>query len=635
MKDDLIGGIKEMLSALEEYEKRKHRYNLLIKRQQKCMTGISNLRLIIFITGFIVLIEMYILRKPFIFNLIVLIIISLLFYLVYLQTNMKAKIMYSVVLTEVNHTSIKRLNGEWKNFEDVGEDFIDKNHNYSYDLDIFGKGSLFQLINTAHTCIGRQKLKKLLVEKPRDKQSIYDRQSAVIELAHKIYFRQRFEAEGKMISNNKQNSKELFLWLKERKNSILKKQTIWILRILSTVTAVTTLTLVVKIVSFILAALFDVHKTVPKIFYLMPSYVPVTLILVQCIILKINKKDRIKNLVIAERYNSDIKMYKNMFRLIEEHEFKSKYIVNLCRKLYSNDGSSAYSQIEAFSKICGSIANRRNMLYPILNPILMIEYYWNISVEKWKIKSGNSFQEWIDVIGELEALCSIAVIKYDNPHWVMPGIVAGSSKITAKNMGHPLLEEKKRVCNDLNIGKAYSVMLVTGSNMSGKSTFLRTVGINIVLAYAGAPVCAEKFFCTIMDLYSCMRINDNLEQNISSFYAEILRIKNIVEGSKKGQRILFLLDEIFKGTNSIDRHTGAMILVKQLSKTDNLGFISTHDLELGEMTNYKESKIRNYHFSEYYRNNKIYFDYKLKEGISDTRNAVYLMKLAGIEIEKN
>ncbi|MFC0904660.1 DNA mismatch repair protein [Clostridium sp. MT-14] len=624
-----------MLSALEEYKKRKHRYNLLIKRQQKYMAGISNLRLIIFITGFIALIEMYILRESFIFNFTVLIMLSLLFYLAYLQTNMKTKIMHSAALVKVNQASIKRLNGKWRNFEDIGGDFIDKNHNYSYDLDIFGKGSLFQLINTAHTCIGRQKLKKLLTEKPQDKQNIYDRQSTVVELAHKIYFRQQFEAEGKMIPNNKQNSKELFSWLKEGKDYILKKQLIWALRILSTVTAATTLTLMVKIVYFILAALFDVYKTVPKIFYLVPSYVPVSLILVQCIILKINRKDRIKNLIIAEKYNSDIKMYKNMIGLIEKHEFKSKYIVNLCKKLYSNDGTSAYGQIEAFSKICGSIANRRNILYSILNPILMIEYYWNISVEKWKIKSGNNFHEWIDVIGELEALCSIAVIKYDNPHWCMPGIAAGSSIITAKNMGHPLLEEKNRICNDLKIGESYSVMLVTGSNMSGKSTFLRTVGINIVLAYAGAPVCAEEFFCTIMDLYSCMRVNDNLGQNISSFYAEILRIKNIVEASKKGKRILFLLDEIFKGTNSRDRHTGATILVKQLSKIGNLGFISTHDLELGEMADYRKSKIRNYHFSEYYRNNKIYFDYKLKEGISDTRNAVYLMKLAGIEIEKN
>jgi DNA mismatch repair ATPase MutS len=169
--------------------------------------------------------------------------------------------------------------------------------------------------------------------------------------------------------------------------------------------------------------------------------------------------------------------------------------------------------------------------------------------------------------------------------------------------------------------------------MSGKSTFMRTIGINVILAYAGAPVCAEQFYCTIMEMYSCMIINDNLAQNISSFYAEILKIKSIVEASKEGKKVLFLLDEIFKGTNSGDRYIGAITLVNQLNRTGNLGVISTHDLELGEMVKNKDLKIKNYHFSEYYRENKIYFDYKLKDGISSTRNAVYLMKLAGIKIE--
>ena len=340
-----------------------------------------------------------------------------------------------------------------------------------------------------------------------------------------------------------------------------------------------------------------------------------------------------KTLIIAEKYNDNIKTYRNMLNHIEKHKFKSEYIVNLCGKLYDNDGLSASKQIDAFSKICEAIANRRNVLYPILNSILMIEYYWTISIERWKIKSGNDFEDWLNTIGELEALCSIAVIKCDNPYWSMPMIVTGPSKIIAKNMGHPLLGEK-RVSNNLKVEETHPVMLITGSNMSGKSTFMRTVAINIVLAYAGAPVCADQFYCTIMDLYSCMRVSDNLGQSISSFYAEILKIKNIVKASNEGKQVLFLLDEIFKGTNSRDRHTGAMILVKQLSKTGNLGFVSTHDLKLGEMENHKNSKIKNYHFSEYYRENKIYFDYKLKTGVSPTRNAMYLMKLAGIEIEE-
>jgi len=354
--------------------------------------------------------------------------------------------------------------------------------------------------------------------------------------------------------------------------------------------------------------------------------------LVQCIILRVKKEDRMKNLTIAEKHNCSIKAYKNMLTHIEKHKFKSKYIINLCKELYNN-GQNASKQIDVFSKICESIANRRNMLYFILNPILMIEYHWTISIEKWKIQSGNNFEKWINIIAELEALCSIAVIKYDNPNWSMPKIIDGPSKIIAKNMGHPLLGEK-RVCNNLKLEETYPVMLITGSNMSGKSTFMRTIEINIVLAYAGAPVCAEQFYCTIMEMYSCMRINDNLEQSISSFYAEILKIKNIVEASKEGKKVLFLLDEIFKGTNSRDRHIGAITLVNQLSRTGNLGVISTHDLELGEMAKHKDSKIKNYHFSEYYRKNKIYFDYKLKDGISSTRNAVYLMKLAGIKIEE-
>ncbi|MBU3075406.1 DNA mismatch repair protein [Clostridium estertheticum] len=622
-----------LITALEKYKKRNALYNLLIKKQQKGINNISTLRLVTFVLVLVILIETYSLKKFYLFDIVILIATVLFCYLAYLQKNAENRKRYTATLCEINETSIKRLRGDWIHFEDTGEDFIDENHNYSYDLDIFGKGSLFQWINVAYTYIGRQKLKEIFTEKPQNEQSIYDRQSAVKELDQKIYFRQRFEAEGKVICNNKQNPKELFLWIKEINDYILKKQVICFLRIFSMVTALTTLTLVVRIMHYILAVLLDIYISVPKIFYLIPYYIPILLILIQCIFLRIKKEHRMKNLIIAEKYNDDIKIYRNMLRHIEKHRFKSEYIVNLCEKLCDNEGLSASKQIDAFSKICGYIANRRNTLYPILNPILMIEYHWTISIEKWKRKSGNDVEKWLNIIGELEALCSIAVIKYDNPYWSMPKIVTGPSKIIAKNMGHPLLGEK-RVCNNLKMEESHQVMLITGSNMSGKSTFMRTVGINIVLAYTGAPVCAEQFYCTIMDLYSCMKVSDNLGEGISSFYAEILKIKNIVKASKEGKQVLFLLDEIFKGTNSRDRHTGAMVLVKQLSNTGNLGFVSTHDLELGEMENDKNSKIKNYHFSEYYRGNKIHFDYKLKVGVSPTRNAVYLMRLAGIEVDE-
>ena len=335
----------------------------------------------------------------------------------------------------------------------------------------------------------------------------------------------------------------------------------------------------------------------------------------------------------AEKYNDSIITYKNMIICIEKNKFKSKYLSNLYKDLYNGDSQSASNQIDEFSKICDSIANRRNMIYFILNPIIMIDYHLTISLELWKKKYGENFEKWINVIAEFEELCSLAIIKHDNPYWSMPKFVCEKSKILAENIGHPLLGEN-RVCNSIVVEEPHEVILITGSNMSGKSTFMRTIGINSVLAYAGAPVCADKFQCAIMNIYTCMKVSDNLGKNISSFYSEILKIKKIVEASRKDEKILFLLDEIFKGTNSKDRHTGAVILINQLAKSKAIGFVSTHDIELGEMEYKYNSKVKNYHFSEYYKNNKINFDYKLKNGVSTTRNAVYLMRLAGIEIEE-
>jgi DNA mismatch repair ATPase MutS len=174
------------------------------------------------------------------------------------------------------------------------------------------------------------------------------------------------------------------------------------------------------------------------------------------------------------------------------------------------------------------------------------------------------------------------------------------------------------------------VALITGSNMSGKSTFLRTVGLNLVLSYIGAPTFSKSFKCGICNIYTCMRTKDNLEESISSFYAEILRIKILIEAAKKGEKVFFLLDEIFKGTNSKDRHDGAIVLINQLVNNKALGMVSTHDLELCDLEDTKEW-IRNYNFQEYYENNNIKFDYKLREGRSKTQNAIHLMKLAGID----
>lgn len=620
------------MQSLKVYANRKRKYDLLIKKQKKYMNNLIISKVIIVILGGISLISLYSLKNSYFFMIIAIVTIILLFFLDSLYKNVENKNKYTIILHDINKNSIERLNGRWNLFDDTGEEFIDENHNYSYDLDIFGKNSLFQWINTSNSYMGRQKLKNVLTEIPKDKQDIYDRQAAVEELAEKIYFRQRLETEGKKIPNSRQDPNELFLWMKQRNKRIIEKQVIFVICILSTVTTILTITLFTRIVAFLFSFLLDIPIFVPKIFYSVPYYIPVLLIVIQLIILMIKKEDRMNNLIIAERYNNSVSTYKNMLRYIEKHRFRSKYIINLCRELCNADGESSSKQISKFSRICECIASRRNMVYLILNPILMMDYHLNISLEVWKKNSGANFENYLNVIAELEGLCSLAVIRYDNPCWSMPKIEDKKTRIIAKNIGHPLLGEK-RVCNSIKLEEPHEVILITGSNMSGKSTFMRTIGINIILAYAGAPVCADKFNCPIIGLYTCMKISDNLKEGISSFYAEILKIRKIVETSKEGKPILFLLDEIFKGTNSKDRHTGAKVLIKQLSKKGNIGFVSTHDIELGEMEKESDSRVKNYHFSEYYVDNKICFDYKLKTGVSNTRNAVYLMKLAGIEIE--
>lgn len=320
-----------------------------------------------------------------------------------------------------------------------------------------------------------------------------------------------------------------------------------------------------------------------------------------------------------------------MISMIEKKKFKSDLLKELQRKLTSKDDIKASQSIEKFVKIVDKISDRRNFFSLVLNIIFLWDFHLMIALDKWKREYGEHIEKWLKAIGEFEALSSLALVNFDYPERSFPKFNDDNLVLSAKGISHPLLPGKP-VTNDVQMGRNNRILLITGSNMSGKSTLLRTLGINLVLAYAGAPVSAESFNCSLMKIYTCMRISDNLEKNISSFYAEILRIKKIVKAVVSGETIFFLLDEIFKGTNSIDRHLGAETLIDRLSRENALGLVSTHDLELGSIED-KNNNVKNYHFQEYYEDNDIHFDYKLKQGVSTTRNAIYLMKMAGIKFE--
>lgn len=253
-------------------------------------------------------------------------------------------------------------------------------------------------------------------------------------------------------------------------------------------------------------------------------------------------------------------------------------------------------------------------------------------MEKWKKHNGQNAIQWFDVLANFEALNSLATLCFNHPKWCFPLIHDKHFFIEGRRTGHPLIPRSKRIVNDISINKGGELMLITGSNMAGKSTYLRSVGVNIVLSMAGAPVCADHFVLSPVQLISSMRIADNLEESTSTFYAELKKLKTIIDKVNNSEKVFILLDEILRGTNSFDRHTGSIALIKQLIKHNAAGIIATHDVELAKMQEAYPDNILNYHFDVQVNNEELYFDYLLKPGICTSMNASILMKKIGIEL---
>lgn len=511
------------------------------------------------------------------------------------------------LLININEKGLKRLSGEFKNFEDNGLEYLDSEHPFINDLDVFGNNSIFQFINSTTTKGGRAELVKLLKrERVLNKSEIQDRQQAIKELGEKIEWRQSLIVESSLRKSKDIDLNSLFKWSRGKENSSPLRVSI--------------------ACTFILVTVFSIYLGIKG---LIPESFLLLDLMVNFIVVKILSKGMTNELELFEFIKNSIYGYSKILSLIEDENFNSLYLKKLCNKL-KNENSSCKDQMKKLSSILEWAGNSaHNAYYLLLNVFVFSDVFLMRNLDNWREKNGDKLEEWLNVMHEVDALCSISNLSFDNGDWTYP-IILNKNEIEGINVGHPLLGERA-VKNTFSLSGEHKVSLITGSNMSGKSTFLRTLGVNLVLSYIGAPVCAEKFSCGIMNIYTCMRTKDNLEESISSFYAEILRIKILIEACKRDEKVFFLLDEIFKGTNSKDRHTGATVLVKQLIESGGVGLVSTHDLELCDLENENKSII-NYNFREFYEDNKIKFDYILRKGRSETQNAIHLMKLAGIDI---
>lgn len=321
----------------------------------------------------------------------------------------------------------------------------------------------------------------------------------------------------------------------------------------------------------------------------------------------------------------------NILRLIEGAQFNSPYLQGLRNKLFDK-AHPASANIMKLRKLLGWLNLRGNQIYHLFNLAFLLDFIILEKVEQWRRDYRELVATWFETIGEFEALGSIAGYSYANEQYIFPSIRANSAGIKARGLGHPLIPPDQRVVNDFSIGSIGEIGLITGSNMAGKSTFLRTIGANAMLAFAGAPVCAKHMELSVFQIFTSMRTKDNLTENVSSFYAELLRLKALLDIINDACATMFLLDELLKGTNSHDRHLGAESLAKQLSKLNAFGLISTHDLQLSELK-LASGRLKNYSFSSDIVDGEIIFDYQLHEGVCESTNASQLMANMGIHVD--
>jgi hypothetical protein len=544
-------------------------------------------------------------------NLIAVILSTILFILIFvtlvkLFNNTQFQANHNKYLSKINSDELLRNRGRLDGF-DPGMEFAYTQHPYHNDLDIFGNNSLFQLINRCTTFWGRNTLADWLSFKA-DSEEILKRQKSIRELSENIDWLQEFQATG-LHNESKSDITNFQEWLKS--GPVISNNAFYsVLRYLGPL-------LMILIFILVILSVITYH------------WIFVGMVLNSLILLSI--LDRVRN--IHENTTEAIKTLKSLEELIllvEKSNFNSAKLREL-QSIYLESTPKVSKRISSLNGILQNLDNRSNQIYHLFNILFLLDLHFAMQAEHWKIIQPDNINSWFEAMGEFEGLVSFAGMSFANPEYSFPEILKGNHNLKAENLGHPLIPAKSRISNDFSLNGLGSIGMITGSNMAGKSTFLRTVGVNMVLALAGGPVCAGKFGLTMSQVFSSMRTQDNLEENISSFYAELNRIKQLLQITSDKTPVFFLLDEILKGTNSHDRHLGAVSLVHQLTDENTSGLISTHDIALAKEAT-EGRKVSNYSFNSIINGDEIIFDYKLTPGICESFNASKLMKKMGINI---
>lgn len=522
----------------------------------------------------------------------------------YQQISLKRK--FEQLKVEINNKELKALQHQFSIFNG-GEEFINPHHMNSYDLDLFGQGSLFQFLNRTVTPKGKEQLAQMLQSPLLKKEQIVQRQQLIQELTGDLEWRQNFSTYGQLYGDDKSENELFTQW--ENQQFKLKTERafpvlIWammLLGIASVLYLIFTGETGVFIINAILQAVFwSIESSNIKIIYS-----------------QFGKRSLI------------LQKYEVLLKEIETFKWESAEGKQLHKKLIENGVPS--EQAHQLRKIISAFDQRSNMIMGVLlNSVLMWDVWNSYRLIQWHRRNRINYALWIETIAFVDACNSLANLAYNQPEYNYPQFSEGEFMLKSMQMGHPLINPNKRINNNFEMAGTQQTIIITGANMSGKSTFLRTIGVNMVLGMAGAPVCAREMNFKPVEVFSNMRTTDSLFDDESYFFAELKRLQMILEEVDKGRELLIILDEILKGTNSVDKFHGSLKLVERLIQQKTAAIIATHDLKLTDIEQEHPDKVKNQCFEITIDNDEMQFDYTLRNGVTTIMNASFLMKKMGI-----
>lgn len=581
-----------------------------LQQVKKQIFRISMLRLTLFIAG-VAGIYFFFSQTPLLIICICLTFLPL-FILVKIHNRFFIRKEWLETQAHIIQEELQALSGDYSSFED-GKEYVNPEHPYSFDLDIFGRRSLFQSINRTCTFFGKVRLAEWLQNHLHEKTSIEKRQEMIREISEHTLFREQFRVAGLVHHGQSSDAEKIQAWSQSPAQYLHAG---WVKAFIWGVPVINSLLLITSLAGWTSFSWLGLSFSI----FLVLSFG----------IIK-------RATYIQETYGKQLKSlngYARLIALAKAEDWKSAGMLELMERFNLN-GQSPVQALQQLSKELDRLDLRNNQfLYVLLEGSIFFQLQEIVRIERWKVRYGQYISEWLETVGELDALCSLGTFAYNHPQYTYPELTEKPFCFLATQMGHPLMPASQCVKNDATIPSRPFFLIITGANMAGKSTYLRTIGVNYLLACVGTPVCCEKLKLHPNQLITSLRTSDSLSDNESYFFAELKRLKRIIDLLNQGKQLFIILDEILKGTNSMDKQKGSFDLIRQFMQLKANGIIATHDLLLGNLIKQFPEEIRNYCFEADIKENELTFSYKLREGVAQNMNACFLMKKMGIILQE-